>query len=105
MPKKKESKLSPQEQELLKEARSIVDLIKMPGWQYLCMYIQGSVTFPDPKDYHSREEIVIPYSEAYGAADLAKKIGNFVNSQESVIKTLSEKVDSENDAPNYAIGS
>jgi len=68
------------------------------------MYIQGSIIWPDPKESHNREDVILPYTEAYGASELAKKIGNFVNSQESIIKTLSEKVDSENDAPNFAIG-
>ena len=105
MPKKKESKLSLQEQELLKQAQSINDIINSPGWLSIVAFIQGSIVWPDPKDYHNREEIVLPYAEAYGSAELARKIFDFVKSQESIIVSISKKVDSENDAPNYSIGS
>jgi C1A family cysteine protease len=102
---KKLKKLSSQEQQLLRQAQNICDIVKSPGWLDISKFIQESIVWPDPKTYHSREEAIIPYTEAYGAAELAKKIFEFVNSREDVIKSITTKLDDENDLPNYSIGS
>lgn len=105
MPKKKDdSKLTASEQILLQQARDILDIIKSPGWQVIATFIQNSVVFPDPKDFASREALMLPYAEAYGGANLAKKIGYFVNSQEEVIKNITAKLDSDIELPNFKIG-
>lgn len=97
-------KLTPQERELLKQAQDITEIINSPGWNHIVNFIQTSIVWPDPKTYSTREEVIVPYTEAYGAADLAKKIVYFVNSQEGVIKSLTDKVDNENELPSYEIG-
>lgn len=106
MPKKVKGleKLSSQERDLLKQAQDICDIIKTPGWTHIVNFVQQSIVWPDPKTFHSREEVIVPYTESYGAAELARKLGEFVNNQESVIKSLTNKLDEESDAPDYRIG-
>jgi hypothetical protein len=102
---KKLEKLTQEERNLLRQAQEVSDIIRMPGWLTITKFIQDSLSFPDPKLYHSREEVIIPYSEAYGKESLAKEIRAFVVSQESIIKSLTEKIDEEFDKPDFAIGS
>jgi hypothetical protein len=99
---KKDSKLSPQERDILQQAMEIKEVTALPGWSRIVMFLQGSINFPDPKDFPTREAIIIPYTEAFGSANMVKKLGDFVNSQESVIKSLTEK--EEEDVKSYAIG-
>ena len=104
MPKKKTlDKLTTEEQILLRQAQDIMDVIKLPGWKHIASFITDSIVWPNPKDYPTKEEVIIPYTEAYGAGELARKIGDFVHSRESIVKTLSEKVDSEDELPNWSI--
>jgi hypothetical protein len=104
MAKRKLDKLSPQEQELLKQAQAICDMAKSEGWVSVVSFIQGSISFPDPKSYLSREEIILPYTEAYGASEIVRKLFQFVNSQESIVKSLTDKLDMDQDIPNFKIG-
>lgn len=104
MAKRNLEKLSQQEQELLKQAQDICDMAKSNGWLSIISFIQGSITFPDPKTYLTREEILLPYTEAYGASEIARKLFQFVNSQEGIVKSLTDKLDLEADLPNFEIG-
>jgi hypothetical protein len=103
MPKKKESKLTSQEQQVLEQARDILEIIKSPGWLAIATYIQNNIVFPNPKDFATLDDLLLPYAQAYGGAELAKKIGQFVGSQEDIVKSLTKKIDSENALPNYDI--
>lgn len=100
--KKKNSNLTPQEQILLKEAEQVIETTNTKGWQVIASFIQRSIAWPDPKEYHSREEVILPYSEAFGASELARKIGQYIGQQDKIIKSLLEK--DEEDVKSYAIG-
>ena len=101
---KKLEKLTPEEQILLRQAQDINETIQSRGWQHIANFITNSIVWPDPSVYKSREEVIMPYSEAYGASELARKLGNYVHSQDDVIKSLTAKVDEDNELPNYKIG-
>ena len=104
MPKKKTlENLTPTEQILLKDSQNVLDVIKLPGWLVISKFIQDTITWPNPKDFPTKEEVILPYTEAFGSAELARKLFEFTGSRENIIKTLSEKVDSEDELPNWSI--
>jgi hypothetical protein len=96
MPKKKLDRLTPEEQIILKSAQEICDTLDTKGWLAIAAFIQNSIVWPNPSEAKNLEEMVLPYTQAYGAAELAKKIGNFVNSQEEILISLTNKLDEEN---------
>jgi hypothetical protein len=103
--KKKLSKLTPQEQQILRQAQEICEILETPGWKAIISFMQNSIVWPDPKTYHSKEEAILPYTESYGMAEMVKKILEFTNSQEDIIKNLTAKLDEDAELPNYSIGS
>jgi hypothetical protein len=42
--------------------------------------------YPNPKDYHKFEDLMIAYSKAYGANEAIGKINQFMLQQEQIVK-------------------
>ena len=100
---KRLEKLSKEELVLLKQAQDISEILETPGWKAISLFIQQSIVWPDPKTYHSREEAIIPYTEAYGSAEMAKKLFEFVSSQKSTMESITKKLDEETNVPNWNV--
>lgn len=101
---KKTDRLTVEEKTLLKQAQNILETTNTPGWAAIAAYIQNSLVWPDPKEYKTREQLMLPYAEAYGATELAKKIGQFVSSQGNIVKSITDRMDSDQELPNFSIG-
>jgi hypothetical protein len=99
-----QSKLTPDEIGQLEQAREIIETVKTDGWNIIASFIRQSIVYPDPAKFTEVSQVILPYTEAYGASELARKIGIFVGQQESILKHLTEKMDEDAQTPSYNIG-
>ena len=78
-----ETKLTPSEQEDLKQSQHLLDLARNKGWQeVLRPWLQSKVqtSWLDPRKAGSDEELLYQYKVAWGFAQAADEILKFVES-------------------------
>jgi hypothetical protein len=54
--------------------------------------------YPNPKDFKSMEEVMIPYIQAYGSSETIRRIMSFMNEQEFIIRELSQHNETRKDS-------
>lgn len=92
---------SPQDNQALEQAKYLLEITESPGYlkylkPYLIQLAQGC--FPNPKDYRTKEEMILPYTEAYGTAKATRDIVTFLESQSDIVKNIHKK-NLEQDSP------
>lgn len=86
--------LSEEDRQLLKQANSLLQLADHSGWkEYLLPFLLNLAqsNYPQPKDFKTKEELILRYTEKVGETNAIKTIIDFVSSQESVIKSIAQK--------------
>lgn len=95
--------LSEEDRQLLKQANSLLQLADHSGWkEYLLPFLLNlsQANYPQPKDFKTKEELILRYTEKVGETNAVKAIIDFMNSQDSVIKSIAQKQENKD---SYAI--
>ena len=96
--------LTESEKELLLQAQEIVSTVETSGWnKYLVPYMVSLIEWPNPKEAKNIDELLLPYTEAYGMAEAIKKINSFIEQNRSMLSDLTKKQKGEDDVPTFAI--
>lgn len=97
-------KLTEQEHELLAQARLVAETVETKGWKEVIVpFLLTVAEWPDPKSYSDREEIILPYTEAYGQAEAVRKLHQFVDNQIDMMKNLAKKAEGKDVISGYEI--
>ena len=85
---------SQEDQEQLRQASLLSDLQSHPAWAelvkpYLLNLAQQG--YPQPKDYPSKEELILRYCEAVGGTNAVKTFLEMMESQKTVSETIAKK--------------
>ena len=95
--------LTKDEKILLEQAREVVDMTATKGFGYFQTFLVQSIAWPDPTKYEVVDEVILPYTQAFGASQLLEKAKGFIDNQRLTLQNLTKKMEDENEAPDFAI--
>lgn len=97
-------KLSKEEAELLDQSQKVMAVVEMPGWKEVILpYLLSMVSWPDPKVHGSIEEVILPYTQAYGEAEAVRKLNQFIDNNKEMHKALIKKAEGKDVISSYEI--
>jgi hypothetical protein len=89
----KHKELSQEEQLALKQALLVKELTAMEGWGILKQWLQDQInhSWLDPRSCKSKEELAYQYTVAWGVAQGAESVLEFIDKQLDAVKYLTDK--------------
>jgi hypothetical protein len=100
-----DKKLTKQEEESLKEANLITEMVSCPGWAVFQRFLEQKIknSWLDPRLCKSKEELAYQYTIAWGSAKAAEEILEFVDTMRDTQQALVAKAQGKV-IDKYAIG-
>jgi hypothetical protein len=96
--------LTKQESELLSQAQAVASVVESKGWKdVIYPYLLSMVEWPNPKTYPTIEEMILPYTQAYGEAEAIRKLNQFVDNNLEMMKSLTKKAEGKDVVSSYKI--
>lgn len=98
-------KLGPAEEEAYLQALLLAELVQHRGWSKAETLLASLAQelYPNPKEYDSQEKLILDYTYARGATELAKKFIETLKQQEVIYQNLHTKKE-EGRVRDYKIG-
>lgn len=102
--KAKIDNLTKEESELLSQAQKVAAVVDMPGWHEVILpYLLAMVEWPNPKTYGNIDDVLLPYTQAYGEAEAVRKINQFIDNNIGMMQSLTKKAEGKDVISNFKI--
>lgn len=88
------SNLTPQEEQLLHQARQVKELTQLPGWsQVLLPYLQSKLhnSWVDPRKAASGDDLMYQYIVSWGFAKASEELVTYIQSMVDTVDALEKK--------------
>jgi hypothetical protein len=96
--------LTKDESELLSQAQKVAAVVATPGWkEVISPYLLAMVEWPNPKTYGSIDDVLLPYTQAYGEAEAVRKLNQFIDNNLEMMKSLTKKAEGKDAISNFKI--
>lgn len=97
-------KLSKEESELYNQARMVVETVETKGWKEIILpYMLTLPSFPNPKNYTDINNMILPYTQAYGEAEAIRKLNQYIQNNIDMFESLTKKAEGKDVVSNFQI--
>lgn len=97
-------KLTKTEGELLAQARAVAETISTKGWvEVIKPFLMTMTEWPNPKQFDVIDDVILPYTQAYGEAEAVRKLNQFIDSNIDMKKNLEDKLEGKDGVPSFEI--
>jgi hypothetical protein len=98
------NKLTKEEAELLAQAQQVSATVSTPGWKDILLpYLLSMVEWPNPKSHANIEDMILPYTQAYGEAEAIRKLNQFIDNNLDMMDSLTKKAEGNDVLSSYKI--
>lgn len=96
--------LTQQESELLAQAQSVAETVSTKGWkEVIGPFLYTMVEWPNPKKYDTINDVLIPYTQAFGEAEAVRKLNQFIDNNLAMKDNLTKKLEGKDVVSSYEI--